>query len=363
MERRNFLKTAGATALTAIAAGQIIARNTSFENEKSKVSNPEYRILGTGKHSMEVSALGLGCMGMSYHRSFIPYKKEMITLMRKAVEMGVNFFDTAEAYGPWTNEELVGEALVPLRKDIFICTKFGFDIQDGNITGMNGKPEHIRKVVEQSLKRLKTDVIDLLYQHRQDPTVPVEEVAITVKDLINEGKVRNFGLSAVSAETIRKAHSIQPLTAIQSEYSLMTRDPEIEVLSVCEELGIGFVPYSPISRGYLSGLINERTIFNPDNDNRVTLPRYAPETIIANWAVIDVLTEFGNQRGLTATQVALAWLLAQKPWIVPIPGTTKLAHLQENLWAADFEFTSDELKNITDAISNIPVMGERYINR
>ncbi|MDR1171565.1 MAG: aldo/keto reductase [Bacteroidales bacterium] len=360
MKRRNFLKATGATALTAITTGQVAARSSFFGNKKSNTSNPEYRILGTGKHSLRVSALGLGCMGMSYHRSFIPNKKEMIFLIQKAVEAGVNLFDTAEVYGPCTNEELVGEALAPLRKDIFICTKFGFDIQNGNTTGMNSKPEHIRKMVEQSLKRLKTDVIDLLYQHRQDPAVPVEEVAGTVKELINEGKVRNFGLSAVNAETIRKAYSVQPLTAIQSEYSLITRDPEKEVLNVCGELGIGFVPYSPLSRGYLSGFINERTKFNPDNDNRPTLPRYTPEAIIANWAAIDVLTEFGNQRGLTAAQVALAWLLAQKTWIVPIPGTTKPAHLQENLWAADFEFTPDELKNITEAVSNIPITGERY---
>jgi aryl-alcohol dehydrogenase-like predicted oxidoreductase len=299
-------------------------------------------------------------MGMSYHRSFVPDRKSMLALIRKAVEMGVTFFDTAEVYGPYVNEELVGEALAPFRKKILLCSKFGFNIQNGQMAGLNSKPDHIRNVVEQSLKRLKTDHIDLLYQHRVDPNVPIEDVAGTVKDLIQTGKVRRFGLSEASVDDIRKAHAVQPLTAIQSEYSLMWRKPEEDVHKVCEELGIGFVPYSPLCRGYLSGLINERTKFIAANDNRATLPRYQPDAIKANWALIDVLTEFGNHRGYTAAQVALAFLLAQKPWIVPIPGTTKLAHLQENLWAADIEFTPEELKAMNEAVSKITVVGERY---
>ena len=245
-------------------------------------------------------------MGMSYHRSFVPDKKVSISLIRKAAELGVNLFDTAEAYGPYLNEELVGEALLPIRKDILICSKFGFNIQNGQLAGLNSKPEHIRKVVEQSLKRLKTDHIDLLYQHRVDPNVPIEDVAGTVKNLIKEGKVKHFGLSEAGAQSIRKAHAVQPLTALQSEYSLMTRQPELDVIKVCEELGIGFVPYSPLSRGFLSGMINERTKYNPANDNRPTLPRYQPDAIKANWLIIEKLTEFGNPRGLTAAQVALA---------------------------------------------------------
>lgn len=364
-DRRSFLKVGATLGVSLLAtsgfsnnaSGKKIISENGIKGHSAKI---KHRTLGSGKHSLNVSALGLGCMGMNYHRSFVPDRKIMIGLIRKAVEMGVNLFDTAEVYGPFINEELVGEALQPLRKDIFICSKFGFNIQNDQIAGLNSKPEHIRTVVEQSLKRLKTDHIDLLYQHRVDPTVPIEDVAGTVKNMIKEGKVRNFGLSEANAQTIRKAHAVQTLTAIQSEYSLMWRKPEEDVLKVCEELGIGFVPYSPLCRGFLSGFINERTKYNPANDNRPTLPRYQPDAIKANWAMIDVLTEFGNQRGLTAAQVALAWLLAQKPWIVPIPGTTKQAHLQENLWAADFEFTSAELKIFSDTVSKIKVVGDRY---
>jgi aryl-alcohol dehydrogenase-like predicted oxidoreductase len=320
------------------------------------------RTLGTGKHSLKVSALGLGCMGMSFHRSFIPDKKVSINLIRKAVDMGVTLFDTAEVYGPFTNEDLVGEALAPVRKDILICSKFGFNIQNGKMAGFNSKPDHIREVVDQSLKRLRTDHIDLLYQHRVDPSVPIEDVAGTVKDLIKQGKVRNFGLSEADSTNIRKAHAIQPLTALQSEYSLMTRDPELDVLKTCEELGIGFVPYSPLSRAFLTGYINEHTRYNPANDNRPTLPRYQPDAIKANWEMIYALTEFGNPRGLTPGQVALAWLMAQKPWIVPIPGTTKLSHLQENLWTADFEFNPDELKSLTETLNSIKITGSRNNN-
>lgn len=299
-------------------------------------------------------------MGMNYHRSFVPDRAAMIRLVRSAIDSGVTLFDTAEVYGPYINEELVGEALTGVRKKIALSTKFGFNIQNGQMAGLNSKPEQIRKVVNESLRRLRTDYLDLLYQHRVDPEVPIEDVAGTVKDLIAQGKVRRFGLSEAKAETIRKAHAVQPLTAVQSEYSLMWRDPEQSVLKTCEELGIGFVPYSPLCRGYLTGLLNERTKFNPQNDNRPTLPRYQPDAIQANWAMIHLLTDFGNQRGLTPAQVALAWLQAQKPWIVPIPGTTKLAHLHENLLSAEFRFSPAELQSFTQAASRIPISGERY---
>ena len=364
-DRRSFLK-GGATLGTSLLATSAFsfampARKTTSANKlKGHPAKIKHRTLGSGKHSLDVSALGLGCMGMSYHRSFIPDKKVSIDVIRKAYDSGVNFFDTAEAYGPLKNEELVGEAIAPFRKDIILCTKFGFNIQNGQLAGLNSNTAHIREVVEQSLKRLKTDYIDLLYQHRVDPNVPIEDVAGTVKDLIGEGKVKHFGLSEAGAPSIRKAHVVQPVTAVQSEYSLMTRGPEQEVLKTCEELGIGFVPYSPISRGFLSGMINERTKYNPANDNRPTLPRYQPDAIKANWVMIDTLYEFGNPRGLTPAQVALAWLLAQKPWIVPIPGTTKPAHLRENLGAADFEFTTEELKNFMGTVSKIKIVGDRY---
>lgn len=364
--RRNFLK------LGAVAGGSFIATSAfGLHSGKYEIKSDsktigfdrisKHRYLGSGENRIEVTALGLGCMGMSFNRSFIPDRKYMIALIRKAYDMGVTLFDTAEAYGPFTNEDIVGEAIAPFRKNIILCSKFGFDIQNNKMTGgFNSHPEHIRAVVEQSLRRLKTDVIDLIYQHRVDPKVPMEDVAGAVKDLIKEGKVKHFGLSEASPQSIRKAHSFQPVTAVQTEYSLMTRDPEKEVFFVCEELGIGFVPYSPLCRAYLTGYINERTKYIPSNDNRATLPRYSPEAVKANWAIIDILTEFGNQRGYTTAQVAIAWLLAQKPWIVPIPGTTKLAHLQENLWSADIEFTPEELKSLTEAISKIPIVGERY---
>ncbi len=362
--RRSFLKAAsflGAGWIVAPAANRIQAGpySASQNDRKNTPFIEKRRRLGSGKHSIEVSALGLGCMGMSYHRSFVPDKKVSIALIRNAYDMGVNFFDTAEAYGPFINEALVGEAITPFRKKVILATKFGFKEGKPGL-GLDSRPERIRAVVEQSLKRLKTDYIDLLYQHRVDPNVPMEAVAGTVKDLIQEGKVKHFGLSEAGAEAIRKAHAVQPVTALQSEYSLMTRGPEHEVLNVCEELGIGFVPYSPLSRGFLSGMINERTQYNPANDNRPTLPRYQPDAIQANWALIDVLYAFGNPRGLTPAQVALAWLLAQKPWIVPIPGTTKGAHLQENLGAADFMFSPEELKSFSEAVSKIKIVGDRY---
>jgi len=361
--RRRFLKV-GATMSAAILSAPTFAGSDNEAKANSSLTSSKTttkeRTLGSGKWAMQVSALGLGCMGMSYHRSFIPEKKYMITLIQKAVDMGVNFFDTAEAYGPYTNEVLVGEALVPVRKNIQLCTKFGFNIQNNQLSGLNSRPEQIKKVVENSLKSLRTDYIDLLYQHRVDPNVPVEDVAGTVQQLIKEGKVKHFGLSEAGVDNIRKAHAVQPVTALQSEYSLMTREPEKDVIPLCEELGIGFVPYSPLSRALLSGYLNENTKYNPANDNRPTLPRYQPEAIKANWVMIDTLAAFGNQRGLTPAQVALAWLLAKKPFIVPIPGTTKLAHLQENLWSADFEFTSDELKKLTEDVSRIKIVGDRY---
>ena len=365
--RRGFLKSGAVLggALLFSAAGSN-ARSLEKSSSDKSVGDKGMRILGRGNHALKVSALGLGCMGMSYHRSFIPDKQVMIALMRKAVESGVNLFDTAEAYGPFTNQKLVGEALEPIRKNIVIATKFGFKEGRPEI-GLDSRPESIRKAVELSLKSLRTDYIDLLYQHRIDPNVPVEDVAGTVKDLISEGKVKYFGMSERDfsqtkggVDLIRKAHLVQPITALQSEYSVMTRQPEKEVLSLCEELGIGFVPYSPLSRGLISGYINERTKYNPKNDNRTLLPRYTPEIIIANWPVIDVLKEFGDRRGLTVAQIALAWLLAQKPFIVPVPGTTKLAHLQENMWSADYEFTADELKKLTSELSAIEIKGERY---
>lgn len=359
-QRRDFIK------MGVLVSGSLFS--SSFVNNDQKTinignaenNNLEKRILGTGTHKIEVSELGLGCMGMSFNRSFIPDRKYMIKVIRKAYDLGVIFFDTAEVYGPFTNETLVGEAIKPFRKNITLCSKFGFDIQDNKMTGkLNSNPKHIREVVDASLKRLNTDVIDLLYQHRVDPNVPIEDVAGTVKDLIKEGKVKHFGMSEANEEQIRRAHKIQPLTALQSEYSLLTREPESTVFPVCEELGIGFVPYSPLSRGYLTGYINERTKYNPSNDNRATLPRYRPDAVIANWAMIDILTEFGNQRGYTSGQVALAWLMQQKPWIVPIPGTTKSAHLYENLLSANIKFSKEELQKLTEELSKVTVVGSR----
>jgi aryl-alcohol dehydrogenase-like predicted oxidoreductase len=362
--RRTFLKAGAALSSSMLlSSAAVLAQSNGKKITGAPPSGTKSRTLGTGKHSIEVNhGLGLGCMGMSWNRSFVPDKKYMIAVIRKAYEMGVNFFDTAEAYGPFANEELVGEAIKPFRKNITLCSKFGFEIHNGKFVPgkLNSKPQHIREVVDQSLKRLNTDVIDLLYQHRVDPNVPIEDVAGTVKDLIAAGKVRHFGLSEAGVENIRKAHAVQPLTAIQTELSLMSREPLTDIFSLCEALGIGFVPYSPLCRAYLTGYINERTTYIASNDNRSALPRYAPAAVIANWKIIDVLTAFGNQRGLTAAQVSLAWVLAQKPWVVPIPGTTKLAHLQENLWSADYQFSAEELKALTKAVENIDIVGDRY---
>ncbi|HMS70305.1 MAG TPA: aldo/keto reductase [Saprospiraceae bacterium] len=349
--RRDFLKMGTMYGTAIVATSMLSGVATSCNEKKNDETNQagqksETRKLGSGAHSVEVSTIGLGCMGMSYHRSFIPERQIMISVLRKAYDLGIGFYDTAEAYGPFVNEQLVGDAIAPFRKNIILATKFGF-VNGKPSEGLDSRPEKIRLVVENSLKSLKTDYIDLLYQHRVDPNVPIEDVAGTVKDLITEGKVKYFGLSEAGEANIRKAHAVQPVTALQSEYSLMTREPELDVIKVCEELGIGFVPYSPLSRGMLTGLLNERTKYNASNDNRATLPRYQPQNVVANWGLIDALKAFGDQRGLTVAQVALAWLLAQKPFIVPIPGTTKLAHLQENIWAANYEFTADELNQLT----------------
>ncbi len=312
-----------------------------------------------GKSNLEVSAIGLGCMGMNYHRGPAPDKTDMIALIRAALGRGVTFFDTAEVYGPFTNEELVGEALAPFRKDVVISTKFGFDLGPGGSGRPNSRPERIRQVAEESLKRLRVDAIDLFYQHRVDPGVPIEDVAGVVKDLIAQGKVKHFGLSEAGASTIRRAHAVHPVAAVQSEYSLWWRQPEAEVLPTCEELGIGFVPFSPLGRGFLTGKMDNTTTFG-DNDNRGALPRFTPEALKANQPLVRLLEEIGREKGATPAQIALAWLLAQKPWIVPIPGTTKLHRLDENIGAAAFELTQEDVRVIEEAVSKIRVQGSRY---
>ncbi|TXJ29117.1 MAG: aldo/keto reductase [Chitinophagaceae bacterium] len=313
-----------------------------------------------GNSALEVSALGLGCMGMSYAYGPAPDKKEMISLIRAAVERGINFFDTAEVYGPFINEELVGEALAPLRNEVVIATKFGFKpAADGKWSGLDSRPAHIKEVVDASLKRLKTDVIDLLYQHRVDPDIPIEEVTGTVKDLIQQGKVKYFGLSEAGADTIRKAHAVQPVTALQSEYSLWWRTPEENIIPTLEELGIGFVPFSPLGRGFLTGKIDENTAFD-SADFRNTLPRFSPEARKANQALIELIGIIAKSKSATPAQIALAWLLAQKPWIVPIPGTTKLSRLEENIGAVSIELTPEDLQEINNAASRITIQGNRY---
>jgi aryl-alcohol dehydrogenase-like predicted oxidoreductase len=313
-----------------------------------------------GKSGLEVSALGLGCMGMSFAFPPFPEKKEMISLIRTAVERGVTFFDTAEAYGPFLNEELLGEALAPLREKVVIATKFGFKFgPDRKSIGQDSRPEHIREVAEASLKRLNTDRIDLFYQHRVDLNIPIEDVAGTVKDLIKEGKVKYFGLSEASVKTIRRAHAVQPVTALQNEYSLWWRKPEEEVIPTLEELGIGLVPFSPLGRGFLTGKISENTKFE-SGDFRNNLPRFTAEARKANQALVDLLARVAKQKNATAAQIALAWLLAQKPWIVPIPGTTKLNRLEENISAASIELTEKDLREIEEAASKIKIEGARY---
>jgi aryl-alcohol dehydrogenase-like predicted oxidoreductase len=319
-----------------------------------------------GQSNLEVSAIGLGCMGMSFSYGPPKDKAEMTTLLRAAVDRGVTFFDTAEVYGPYTNEELVGEALAPFRKQVVIATKFGFDLSGSDMRpgmpGLNSQPAHIKQAVEGSLKRLKVEVIDLLYQHRVDPNVPIEDVAGAVKELIQQGKVKHFGLSEAGVKTIRRAHAVQPLTALQSEYSLWTRTPEKEVIPTLKELGIGFVTYSPLGKGFLTGKIDEKTTF-ASTDFRSTLPRFTPEALKTNQSLIDLLDQIGQRKQATVAQIALAWLLAQQPWIVPIPGTTKLNRLDENIGAAAVELTPDDLREIETAAANITVQGARYPER
>jgi len=312
-----------------------------------------------GNSGLEVSAIGLGCMGLNFAYGQPMEKKDAIALLRNAVEQGITFFDTAEAYGPYTNEEIVGEALAPFRKDVVIATKFGFEFEGIKQIAVNSRPEHIREVVEASLKRLNIEVIDLLYQHRVDPNVPIEDVAGTVKELIAEGKVKHFGMSEAGAQTIRRAHAIQPVTALQSEYSLWTRKPEEEILPALEELGIGFVPFSPLGRGFLTGKISADTKFE-SGDFRSGNPRFQAEALKANQALVALLNKVATEKGATTAQIALGWLLAQKPWITPIPGTTKLERLKENIGATEVDLTPEDLKKIDAAASKIKVQGDRY---
>lgn len=372
ISRRSFFKRAAvAGAALALPSGiEHVWAGESPAVDKSQVGQSvgqsatiaTHRVLGSGAAALEVSALGFGVMGMTYNRSQHPGKKECMTLLHEAVERGVTLFDTAIIYGPLTNERLAGEALAAFRDRICVTTKFGHEVIDGKATGrQDSRPATIRRYCEESLRRLRIDCIPLFYQHRFDPQVPIEEVAGTLGDLIREGKVRRWGLCEVSAETIRKAHAVQPLTAIQSEYHLMHRAVEENgVLDTCRELGIGFVPYSPLNRGFLGGCINEYTAFDPNNDNRPTLPRFQPEAIRANLRIVNVLQEFGRTRGMTSAQVALGWLLQKAPWIVPIPGTTKLSHLEENLRTLSFELPSDDWQALEAAVSEIPVVGDRY---
>jgi aryl-alcohol dehydrogenase-like predicted oxidoreductase len=312
-----------------------------------------------GKSNLQVSAIGLGCMGISFGYGPAVDKQQGISVIRAAVERGVTFFDTAEVYGPFTNEELVGEALAPVRKDVVIATKFGFNIESGKLAGLDSRPAHIKEVAEASLKRLKTDVIDLFYQHRVDPNVPIEDVAGAVKDLIQQGKIRHFGLSEAGAQTIRRAHKVQPVTALQSEYSLWWREPEREIIPTLEELGIGFVPFSPLGKGFLTGAINKETQFDK-TDFRNIVPRFSAENREANHALVDLIVKFAQDKKATPAQIALAWLLAQKRWIVPIPGTTKLHRLEENLGAVKVELSPGDVRELETAASRIPLQGARY---
>ena len=369
ISRRGFLKRA-ALAGTALAMPSGLGEVFASENRPTKASVigvdaarvEGHRVLGTGKTAFEVSALGFGVMGMTYNRSRHPDKKACIRLLHEAVERGVTLFDTAIVYGPLTNESLAGEALAEFKGKIHVTTKFGHEVIDGKATGrQDSRPATIRRYCEESLRRLKLDTLPMFYQHRADPATPAEEVAQTVADLMKEGKVQHWGMCEVSAGTIRRAHAVCPLTAVQSEYHLMHRDVETNgVLDVCRELGIGFVPYSPINRGFLGGCINEYTVFDPANDNRQTLPRFQPEAIRANTRIVNVLQDFGRTHGMTSAQAALGWLLQKAPWIVPIPGTTKLSHLEENLRTPDFSLSAEEWKRLEDAVAAIPVVGDRY---
>jgi aryl-alcohol dehydrogenase-like predicted oxidoreductase len=336
--------------------------NRKFDGAKKGVQKMEKRRLGNS--NLEVSALGLGCMRMSFGDRPVGDRQEMISFLHSAVDRGITFFDTAEVYGPFTNEELVGEALAPFRGQVVIATKFGFKHEPNRgpspRVGLDSRPEQIKQVAEASLKRLRVEAIDLFYQHRVDPDVAIEDVAEAVKELIQEGKVKHFGLSEASAETIRRAHAVQPVTAVQSEYSLWWRLPEENnVLATCEELGIGFVPYSPLGKGFLTGKVDENTTF-ADNDIRARIPRFAPEAMKANWVLVDLVSKIGEQKGATPAQIALAWLLAQKPWIVPIPGSRRLKHLDDNIGALAVELTPGDLQEIESALSKITVQGARY---
>lgn len=369
ISRRSFIKSA---TLMGAALTMPVALNKVFATEPDKKPAAQtndhipraisHRVLGKGKAAMEVSALGFGVMGMTYNRSQHPNKKECIHLLHEAVERGVTLFDTAIIYGPLNNEALAGEALAPFKGQINVTTKFGHEVIDGKGTGrQDSRPATIRRYCEESLRRLRTDSIPLFYQHRFDPNVPIEEVAGTIADLIKEGKVQRWGLCEVSAETIRKAHAVYPLTAIQSEYHLMHRSVEENgVLDTCRELGIGFVSYSPINRGFLGGCINEYTLFDSTNDNRQTLPRFQPEAIRANTRIVNALQAFGRTRGMTSAQVALAWLLQKESWMVPIPGTTKLSHFEENLRSQEFTCTPEEWQQLERSIAAIPIVGDRY---
>ncbi|PIF37585.1 aryl-alcohol dehydrogenase-like predicted oxidoreductase [Delftia sp. 60] len=368
--RRDLLK-AGATVGAAVYAtplmmGTAVAQQATTTSSGSNAMDlpniTKQRTLGSDDFRMEVSALGFGVMGMNYNRGYHPDRKAMIELLHQAAERGVTLFDTAQVYGPLINEELAGEGLYPFRGKVNVTTKFGHRIVDGKYFEgeLDSTPQNIRRVAEESLKRLRVETIELFYQHRLDPAVPIEDVAGTVKDLIREGKVRRFGLCEVNAQTIRRAHAVQPVTAVQSEYHLMWRGQEKEVFPVLQELGIGFVPYSPLNRGFLGGGITEYTRFDSGNDNRNTLPRFTPQAIRANLAVVEVLNTFGRTRGLTSAQVALAWMMAKAPWIVPIPGTTKLAHLDENLHTAEVMLTPAEVQELEAAVSKIQIVGDRY---
>ncbi len=365
ISRRGFFKAAavvGAALTIQPTLNKVKAANVVLGGEKTRKDNMQYRMIGTGKAAMEVSALGFGVMGMTYNRSQHPDKKRCIRLLHEAVERGVTLFDTAIIYGPLSNELLVGEALAEFRGKINVTTKFGHEVIGGKATGrQDSRPETIRRYCEDSLKRLRVDSLALFYQHRFDPKVPVEDVAGTIADLIKEGKIQRWGMCEVAPDTIRKAHAVCPLTAIQSEYHLMHRIVEENgVLDVCRELGIGFVPYSPINRGFLGGDINEYTRFDADNDNRQTLPRFQPEAMRMNTRIVNVLQAFGRTRGMTSAQVALGWLLQKAPWIVPIPGTTKLSHLEENLHTLDFSLSAEEWKQLEDEVIKVPVVGDRY---
>lgn len=371
INRRGFLRSAmlsGAAMCVSSISNEMVANESRDKQEPlalgSKVAAgiSAKRTLGSGTASMVVSAIGFGCMGLNYHRSQHPGKKQVIALVHEAIDRGITLFDTAESYGYQTNERLVGEALKGYSDRVFVTTKFGHKFVDGVQikTEEDSSPNNIRKVCENSLRNLGVETLGMFYQHRADPNTPIEVVAETVNELIREGKVLHFGLCEVNADTIRRAHRICPVTAIQSEYHLMHRAVEDSILPLCEELGIGFVPYSPINRGFLGGLINEYTRFDPENDNRQDLPRFQPEAIRANMRIVEVLNAFGRTRGITPAQVALAWLMNKKPWIVAIPGTTKLSHLEENLRAADIIFTAGEMRELEDAVSAIPVVGSRY---